>query len=491
MPLDFRMKHEGEPPARLVAQLRMRLKEKGQPPMLADILAPVMESEDDLDEDILNQITTLVRLLEKEKVSGDEAMAAIREVVADLISAADSPEEGDGEDISAWYPSNKARKEEGLVRLVLRKVRSKRPKVHIDGRGPSFRGGPMNQRAALSDALLARIDRRHTPTIGREFAGLTLGEMAMHVVRGAGHRPLNMQEAIRMATHTTSDFPLVLEDALNKSIARQMEQITPALARAAHEIAAVDYRSGNLLSLSASGMPDEIAEGGEVKHVTIHEGGERKPAPRDFGALFALSNKAIYNDDLGLFEEIGRKMVAGATERFRHVLLEPVLANGGLGHDMRDGKTVFHADHGNLAAAGAALSVTSLSAARLALRSQRGASGEYYAIEPWALVVPPQLETVAQQVLAEINATKTADVNPFSGTLELIVEVGLTSPTAWYLIGNPASADGLAYSFLDGQAGPRVESKPGWETLGTEFRLVWALDARFVSYASWYRNPGA
>lgn len=192
-----------------------------------------------------------------------------------------------------------------------------------------------------------------------------------------------------------------------------------------------------------------------------------------------------------MFEEIGRKMVAGATERFRHVLLEPVLANAGLGHPMRDGKTVFHADHGNLAPAGAALSVTSLSAARLALRSQRGASGEYYAIEPWALVVPPQLETVAQQVLAEINATKTADVNPFSGALELIVEVGLTSPTAWYLIGNPARADGLAYSFLDGQAGPRVESKPGWETLGTEFRLVWALDARFVSYASWFRNPGA
>jgi len=106
-------------------------------------------------------------------------------------------------------------------------------------------------------------------------------------------------------------------------------------------------------------------------------------------------------------------------------------------------------------------------------------------------VVPPQLETVAQKVLAEINATKLADVNPFSGTLELIVEVGLTDPQAWYLIGNPAPNDGLAYSYLDGQAAPRVESKPGWETLGTEFRLVWALDARFVSYASWFKNPGA
>lgn len=273
MPLDFRMKHEGEPPARLVAQLRMRLKEKGHPPMLAEILAPVMESEDDLDEDILAQITLLVQSLERSKVPGDEAMAAIREVVEDLIAASEDPGEEDEEDISAWYPQNRDKpKSKLLSQLVREKLQSKRPKVLIDGRSPRPGGarmdrwgntiGGMSHRDVLSDALLARIDRRHTPTIGREFAALSLGEMAMHVVRHAGHRPLNMQQAIRMATHTTSDFPLVLEDALNKSIARQMEQITPALARAAHEIPAVDYRSGNLLSLSASGMPAEIAEGG-------------------------------------------------------------------------------------------------------------------------------------------------------------------------------------------------------------------------------------
>lgn len=89
MPLDFRMKHEGEPPARLIAQLRMRLKENGHPPMLADILAPVMESEDDLDDDISTQITVLVQYLERNNVPGDEAMTAIREVVDDLIAASE------------------------------------------------------------------------------------------------------------------------------------------------------------------------------------------------------------------------------------------------------------------------------------------------------------------------------------------------------------------------------------------------------------------
>ncbi len=358
--------------------------------------------------------------------------------------------------------------------------------------GREIVNGMSRTHVALSDALQARLDRNHKATYGAPFTDMPMADMLMTALRASGHRPFGVRDAIRMAgSHTASDFPLILEDALSKTVARQLEQITPALARAAHEIPAEDYRGGNLLTLSASGMPEEIGESGEIKYVTMDEKGERKPAPRDFGAMFHLSNKAIINDDLSLFDQIGKKMVAGAIERFRRTLLEPVLANGGLGHSMADGKPVFHADHGNLAAAGGRLDVTSLSAARLALRSQRGPQGEYYAIEPWALVVPPPLETVAQQVLAEINATKTADVNPFSGALELVVEVGLTNPNAWYLIGNPASTDGLAYSFLEGQSAPRVESQPGWNTLGTEFRLVWALDARFVSSASWFKNPGA
>lgn len=502
MPLDFRMKHEGEPPARLIAQLRLRLKEKGHPPMLAEILAPVMESEDDLDEAILTQITLLVRSLESSNVPGEEAMAAIREVVDDLIATSEQPEdeEGEGEDISAWYTQNRDKpKKKLLSQLVREKLQSKRPKVRtrnhaprVDRFGRETVNGMSRAQAALSDALQARLDRNHKVTIGSGFTGMPMGEMLMMAMRSAGHRPAGVRDAIRMAgSHTSSDFPLILQDALGKSVARQLEQVTPALARAAHEISAEDYRGGNLLSLSSSGMPQEIGESGEIKYVTMDEKGERKPAPRDFGAIFHLSNKAIINDDLSLFDQIGKQMVAGATERFRRVLLEPVLAGGGLGHNMADDKPVFHADHGNLAPAGGALTITTLSAARLAVRNQRGSQGEYYAIEPWALVVPPQLETVAQQVLAEINATKTADVNPFSGALELIVEVGLTNPNAWYLIGNPASADGLAYSYLEGQSAPRVESQPGWHTLGTEFRLVWALDARFVSYASWYKNPGA
>ena len=496
--LDFKMKHEGEPPARIMAQARIKFAAAGLPKFFADHLAPYMQDVEDIDPELLEQLKSVVELFDMHKIPAAEAVQIFQKVLEDLHSGQDEGETPPPME-SAW-PGSRSRdhkKPGAILGSVIEHLRAQGPSTvqhhgYVrEARSPE--SARVQRIEAMADGLLARMDRKHTPTIGRQYAQLSLGELAMACARAAGHRPMNLQEGVRLAaSHSTSDFPLVLENALGKSVGRQMEQVMPALARAAHEIPAMDYRGGNLLGLSASGMPEEIGEGGEIKYVTIDDRGERKPAPRDFGAIFAMTNKAIYNDDLGMLTgQIGRQMVAGANERFRRVLLEPLLAGSGLGHLMADGKTVFHADHGNLAFSGAAINVTSLNAARVALRSQRGSQGEYYAIEPWALVVPPQLETTAQQVQADINATKVSDVNPFSGTLELIVEPGLTSATAWYLIGNPATTDGLAYAFLDGQKAPKVESKPGWNTLGIEFRLVWALDARFVSYASWYRNPGA
>jgi ATP-dependent protease ClpP protease subunit len=346
-------------------------------------------------------------------------------------------------------------------------------------------------RAKMQDALLARMDRTHEPTMGRDFANLSLAQMADVVVRAEGHKPWNVAEAVRMAaSHSTSDFPLILENSMTNLVARGMEQRQPDLMRATHEIRREDYRPGKSLTLSATGMPQPVNEGGEIQFVSVEEKGETLPTVRDFASGFAITNTALTNDRLDLLNDMGKQMVKGAVERLRAVLLEPLEAGSGAGHDLADGNAVFHSTRNNLADSGATISVTSLSVARTAMRKQRGINGELYAVEPWALVVPAELETVAQQVVAQITAAKVSETNPFAGSLEIIVEPGLSDPKAWYVVGNPARYDGLAVAYLDGQSSPRVESKPGWHTLGMELRLVWALDARFIEAAAWYRNPG-
>lgn len=235
----------------------------------------------------------------------------------------------------------------------------------------------------------------------------------------------------------------------------------------------------------------EVTESGEAKHSTMDEKGEANPTLRDFAGAFTISNKALMNDDLDMFDQAALRMTEACIQVQRSVLLEPLAANAGAGQTMADGLAMFHVSHGNLAATASALSVTSLTVARTALRKQVGPAGELLAIEPFALVVPAEQETVAQQVVASIQATKIADVNPFAGSLEIIVEPGLTSSTAWYLIADPGRYEGLTWATLDGMDAPRVESRPGWNTLGMEFRVTWAIDAAFTETATWYRNAGA
>lgn len=500
MPFDFRMKHAGEPPARHLAAVKIEARARGFHPRLAEVLAPVLETPEDM-ESVSAAIESMYGMLKIHSVAEAEGVAlieqAIKEHIAEAGAAAGKEEDEDADiEASARFQSHDPSSKTLSGRLYKLLNSRNGPKVRINGRGPSVNrigsdGAKVDRQ--IEDALLARMDRRHKPTIGADLVGMRASQWAMAWARAQGLRPDSERAALRMAlggSHTTSDFPGIFANSLGKMLAREMEQAAPAILRAAHHIPASDYYPGNMVALSASGMPQKVNEAGEIHHVTIDERGEAKPVPDTFAALFRASHKMFIQDDLGILTQIGVKMAQGAVERQRRVLLDALEDNAGLGNLMADGKPVFHADHGNRASTGSALDVDSLGAARTAQRTQKGKQGEIYNIEPWALMVPPALETTAQKVLAEIDATKISDVNPFGGQLELIVEPGLASASAWYLIGDPGRYDGLAWSSLEGE-GPRVESKPGWETLGMDFRLVWDLDARFVHYASWFKNPGA
>ncbi len=473
-----------QPPARLLAQMRAITTKRKMPDGIAEMLAkrPGMSiAKAEATAENIEKISTLAKRF---KIDADE----LNTLVAGMIE--DVPEEGDTvapemfakalDTLSALHKAT------GDVDTAMHGRPTDRS--FVTG---SFEQGP-GMRAKLAEGLTARLDPKNATAMGRDAAQMTMPDICRVICQANGLRPFNEAEAVRMA-HSTSDFPLILENSMTNLVARRLEQRMPDIARASHEVARSDYRTGNSLTLSATGMPQEVNEGGEVKFVTAEEKGEALPAIRDFAAGFNITNKALVNDStaLGMLADIGNRMTQGAVERLRNVLLEPILANAGAGQTMADGVTMFHADHGNLAAANATITVTSLSVARTAMRKQKGLNGELLAVEPWALVVPAELETIAQQVVASINATKFSDANPFSNSLEVIVEPGLTSATAWYLIANPTRYDGLAHAFLDGQRSPRVETRAGWNTLGTEMRLVWALDAKFIETATWFKNAGA
>lgn len=494
--LDFNKKRDGEPPARLLAQMREKLAADRIPKAFADYLAPFMADPADLTAELQEALRTVVELMKLHEIPPADATELFCQMI-DEAEKRPEPAAMTWDNLDTDAPVKASDRLIMAARNVL--LRRKGPSVtnHKPYSGPDIGGrhsrDPRAHRIeAMADGLAALIDRGHTPTVGRQYAALgRLSEIAMQAVRAEGHRPWSLSDGARMAMHSSSDFPLILENALGKVVARRFEQRQPDILRAARKVMRMDYRESKTLTLGPLKRFAEVGEGGEIPYSTMDEKGERNPVPRDFGGIFSVTQKAIVNDDMGFFDNIARLMTDSAVTAQRNVLLAPLLANAGAGQNMADGNPLFHTSHGNLAASGAVLDVDTLSAARTAMRKQTGLAGELLAIEPWALVVPAELETKAQQLLADLQATKLADVNPFSGQLELIVEPGLTSATAWYVIANPNTYEGLTWATLDGMDAPRVESKPGWNTLGMEFRVVWALDAAFTEHATWYRNPGA
>jgi hypothetical protein len=345
---------------------------------------------------------------------------------------------------------------------------------------------PANRARKIGDALAAAIAPRmglsFEPTLGREFAGRSVHELIASANRG----PV-------MSTHTGSDFPLAVASGLTAIVNLGIEQAPPAIARLARVVDAADYRPGHAISLSGSTKLQTVAEGGEIKFGTLDERGEVKAVPENQALMVRISQQALVNDTTAtnILADAGRYMLRGAVERQREILLAPLLANAGLGQTMRDGVALFNAAHGNVAGTAAAITVASVSIARTAMRRQKDSQGNLFAIEPRFLLVAPEKETEAQQLVADLAAATVATVNPFPGTLEVITEPGLTAANAWYLVGDPAMFDGLAVAYLNGQNAPMIESREGWETLGTEFRMVWPMGAAFHEFASWYRNAGA
>ena len=124
------------------------------------------------------------------------------------------------------------------------------------------------------------------------------------------------------------------------------------------------------------------------------------------------------------------------------------------------------------------------------MRKQVGLTGELISVSPKFLVVAPDLETSAEQLLATIAAAKTQDVNTFSGKLTLIVEPALSGLT-WYVTAAPAEIDGLEYAYLEGHEGPAIETEAGFRIDGIEIKVRLDYGAGFVEHRGWYKNVGA
>lgn len=350
---------------------------------------------------------------------------------------------------------------------------------------------PATRLRAMGEALDARLAGAAPTEAARSFLGASFRDLATECLhlRGISTRGMN-PDALFRAAHTTSDFPQLLQGVGSRTLMASYTAAASPLKAIARQGSRSDFRAGSTLKLGELSALSKVTESGEIKAVSRSEASESYVLDT-FAGMFSITRKALINDDLNAFADWSRAAGQAAAATEAGVLWSLLSQSSGAGPVMgEDSKRLFHADHGN-ALAGAALNVASLSAARLALRTRKGLDGKtVITVLPRYLVVGPQMETIAEQVLTAINAATVAEVNPFAGKLTLLVEPRITD-ASWYVFADPATAPVLEYSYLSSAPGPQMSSREGWDVLSTEYRVVLDFGAGAVDWRGAVRNPGA
>lgn len=177
--LDFTKGRKAEPPARMLAQTKAIMKARKLPSQFAEVLAARMESAAEI-EALIPALESLRDLIEMASGSLDDAGTLLEAALVDL--SANSQQDDTDEDAPAEKKLMAA-----VVKQIAMKKRAENPLTDRMRPGNDW-NSPGAQRAKMVDALTARIDRGHVPTIGREFAAMTLSDLAIaraHVGRKA------------------------------------------------------------------------------------------------------------------------------------------------------------------------------------------------------------------------------------------------------------------------------------------------------------------
>lgn len=345
----------------------------------------------------------------------------------------------------------------------------------------------------MGEALYARINPRHDLSEpARRYAYATPVDMAKELLtlRGDATTGLSPATLITRALHTTSDFPIILGDTVGRVLRDSYQAAPSGIRQLGRQTAARDFRSVNKIMLGEAPLLEKLNEHGEIKAGTMAEAREAYKV-ETWARKIGITRQVLVNDDLGAFSDLARRMGQAAAETEARILVDLLESNSGNGPKLTDNKTLFHSDHGNKAGSGTVISDATLSSARLALRTQKGIEDRTIRVTPKYLLVPPALETEAEKWLASVSPAKAADVNPFSGSLTLVVEPRLASATRWYVTADPGEIDGLEYAYLSGNEGPQVESKSGWNVDGVEIRVILDFGAGFIDHRGWFANAGA
>ncbi len=355
------------------------------------------------------------------------------------------------------------------------------------------------KRAAAVDAILARAGVGGVKAEqGNPYRGQSLFDMARDAVAATGKSIQGMSKLEVVATaftQSTSDFPVLLENVMHKTLQLAYARAQPTWSRFCATGSVSDFREHKRYLLGSFGNLDPLDENGEFKNKTIPDAMAQGITATTKGNVINISRQMIINDDLGAFVGLANSLGYAAGRTIEADVYALLAMNSGLGPVMNDGKKLFDAAHGNIGTA-AALSMTAIDADRVKMRSQMDISGnDYLDLNPSVLLVPVSLGGLAKSInTSTFNPSASAgpqETNIAAGLFSDIVDSPRLTGTRRYLFADPMIAPALEVAFLDGNDQPYLEMQTGFDVDGTRYKVRHDYAVGAVGYQGAVTNAGA
>jgi hypothetical protein len=279
-----------------------------------------------------------------------------------------------------------------------------------------------------------------------------LGGIAGHSILGDIRVSENAPIArVTEADTTTASFSYLLGTSMNKRLLKDYQAWPAEWAKFVTIAPIRDFKQQTRVRLGAFGSLPVVAEDTAYTAVTLTDSAATY-VPQKRGNLVTVSRETVINDDLQAIKQIPTKLAVAAA----YTLAEFVYGFLSGNPVIYDGSTLFTtgAPHSNLGASN--LSTTAMQSGITAMREQINFAGKRLGLRPRFLVVPPELEWTAMVVTksAGVPGSNNNDINPMLGYVQPIVSPQLTSPTQWFLVGDPREIDTIEVGFVGGQCNP-------------------------------------
>lgn len=385
--------------------------------------------------------------------------------------------------------------------------------AHVGAGGQPLNGGYRTEvlrderdteRGRIVDAMLARAGvisgaaadaaRQDNP-----FARASLLHVAENALIRAGinTRSMGRDEIAQrvLAMQGTSDFPVLMENVLNRMLLTgyQLQPFTWQRFCAIGTLS--DYRPHNRYHLSSFSDLKEVNEHGEYENGVLGDATKETIQGKRKGRILQLTPEVIVNDDLGGLSRIAGALGQAAGRTIEKDVYALFALNSGAGPTMNDGKALFHADHGNIAAVAAVPTVASFDAARQLMGSQKDSAGnDYLDIVPAIWLGPLSIGGSARAVNAaeydDDSQKHQRKPNISRGMYRDVVDSPRLSGTAWYSFADPNIEPVIEVAFLDGVREPRLEQETNFRSDGLAWKATHRYGTAGVGYRGAVKNAG-